>query len=129
VAPIPTVVPAATPDPSATLVPLITVRVDYRPFLQVPGDTIRFVVKLTNASGRSISLAPCPTYRMYVPGSTFPEPEWLLQGDSLSFEMVYAIPIDVGPGEQLLVWELTGGLRGNASLSLSMDVPAVPTPT
>jgi hypothetical protein len=138
VAQTPTAVPAVTPDPSATLVPLVSVRIGYQPFLQVPGDTIRFTVVLTNTSGRSVSFEPCPTFRMYLPGSTFPEPErllncaaagsTLLQGDSLSFAMLYRIPIDVAPGGQLLVWELTGGLRGTDSTELSIEAPATSTP-
>ena len=130
--------PLPAPDPSATPVPVISVRIEYQPFLQAPGDTIDFVVRLTNTSGRSVLLEPCPSYRIYVPGSTFPEPERLLNcvaagstllaGESLSFAMAYSIPIDVGPGTQLLVWELTGGLQGNDSDNLSISAPPTPTP-
>jgi hypothetical protein len=134
-----TVAPSATAVPGATLAPAITVRADYQSYLIAPGDEIRFTVTLTNTSGHSILLDPCPTYRMYVPGSGAQEPQRplncaatedrLLQGESLSFRMVYTVPLDVGPGEQLLIWDLTGGLRGTGSITLSVGEPASPGPS
>jgi hypothetical protein len=128
-----------TASPGASLAPVVAVQADYQSYLLLPGAQIRFVVRLTNTSGRSVTLDPCPTYRTYVPGSSAREPErplncaaapaTFLQGESLSFEMLYTVPPDVGPGKQLLIWELTSGLRGNASITLSMDQPPSASPT
>lgn len=128
-----------TASPGASLAPVVAVRADYRSYLLLPGAQIRFVVRLTNTSGRSLTLDPCPTYRIYVPGSSAQEPErplnctaaptTFLQGESLSFEMLYTVPSDVGPGEQLLIWELTSGLRGTDSITLSVDQLQSASPT
>jgi len=128
-----------TASPGASLAPVVAVQADYQSYLLLPGAQIRFVVRLTNTSGRSVTLDPCPTYRTYVPGSSAREPErplncaaaptTFLQGESLSFEMLYTVPPDVGPGKQLLIWELTSGLRGTASITLSMDQPPSASPT
>jgi hypothetical protein len=128
-----------TPGPGASLAPVVDVQAVYQSYLLLPGARIRFVVRLTNTSGHSVTLDPCPTYRIYVPGSSAREPErplncaaaptTFLQGESLSFEMLYAVPPDVGPGKQLLIWELMSGLRGNASITLSMDQPPSASPS
>jgi hypothetical protein len=136
-APTPTPDPSVTPGAAQTQSPVVRAEIAYQSYLVAPGDSIRFVVELTNTSGRTLALEPCPTYRIYVAGSSALEPDRPLncaaapttfyQGDTLRFEMLYTIPADVSPGDQLLVWETTRYLRANASTSLSVGGAVTPT--
>lgn len=81
------------------------------------GTAQHFTLDLTNTSSASIAMDPCPTYRMYFTG-TIPAaaPVRLLNcaattrtlevGQTMSFDMVYALTGRDPVGNQTLVWEL-----------------------
>ncbi len=136
--PTPSLTPSGSPDPEASPAPATPapakapiVRVSLSPlaFSYVPGQTAHFNVTLTNDSAAPLSLDPCPTYEMYLPGSAVHE-ERLLNcaaassilgaGQSLVFEMLFVVPDDAPMGQQQLVWILLSGLNGNGSTTIAV---------
>jgi hypothetical protein len=109
-----------TPDPSATAdtaPPLrVTATVPDASYIFVRGQPNHFTLHLRNTSGGSISLDPCPAYRIYLQGSdSSTAPAYALNcagigsalaiGESVDLDMVFTPAMTDPIGGQSVVWE------------------------
>jgi hypothetical protein len=117
---VPSEAPSESAGPSASPTPLFTslrAEVPDTIYFWNTGVVGHFTLALMNTSDRSVSLADCPTYRMYVSGTDASLATvrrlncaaigpTLIAGTGVELDMVYRPSATDGVGPQTLVWEL-----------------------
>ncbi len=122
------------PTPNAADLPAVRVAFVDTSAYTAPGATLAYFIDVTNISGRTISLYPCPSYRAYLVGKMVREPVAyrlncealngrLEAGATVRFAMIVDIDPETTDGQTVLVWESLSGFAGAARMTIMVNPP------